>query len=430
MDHVEARFYSSSDATAANEGNTFSGQGRRIALVFGHLAAGGVERSMLTLAERFLACDCKVDLLLCRRQGELLSEVPDGVGVIELGRSSLYRTRALAFAADPSALVPFRLRKKTLKELRQLPSFVEYLRTARPTAVVAAMPRHNLQAVWARRLSGLRTRLVVSERDRASPAGYTEHRVPRTFPAPLIRHAYLQADAIVAVSDGIADDLASHAGIPRERITTVYNPVVTQDLTGEAQAPLDHPWFERGQPPVILGVGRLHPQKDFPTLIRAFARVRAQRSVRLVILGAGDDGRETYLSDLRSLPAKLGVANDVRFEGFVSNPFAFMARASVFALSSVHEGLPGVLIQALACGCPVVSTDCISGPREVLDNGAYGPLVPVGDDAALAEALQRVLDAPLPSERLRARADHFSVDRAVERYLDLLFQTRVSHETG
>ncbi len=426
MHPVDGRSSSSPDGKTATGGNAFCGRGRRVALAFGTLAAGGVERSMLTLAERFLACDCKVDVLLCRRQGELLGEVPEGARVIELGRSDPWRTRALAFAADPFALTPFRLRKKTLKELRQLPDFVEYLRTAKPAAVLAAMPRHNLQAIWARQLSGLRTHLVISQRDRASPearTAYTEHEALRAFPSSLLRRAYLQADAIVAVSYGIADDLASYANIPRERITTIYNPVVTPDLTAKARTPLDHPWFECGQPPVILGVGRLHPQKDFPTLIRAFAHVRAQRPVRLVILGAGDAGRDAYVSDLRSLPAKLGVDDDVRFEGFVANPFAFMARASVFALSSVHEGLPGALIQALACGCPVVSTDCVSGPREILDDGEYGPLVPVGDDAAMAAALQQVLDNPLPPDRLRARAELFSVDRAMERYSALLCQS-------
>jgi glycosyltransferase involved in cell wall biosynthesis len=229
------------------------------------------------------------------------------------------------------------------------------------------------------------------------------------------------ADAIVAVSNGIADDLAKHAGIPRERITTVYNPVVTQELIVKAQQPVDHAWFAPDAPPVILGVGRLHPQKDFATLIRAFARVRSQRPARLVLLGAADAGREGYANDLRSLSAVLGVADDVRFEGFVANPFAYMSRASVFVLSSIHEGLPGALIQALACGCPAVSTDCVSGPREVLDNGKFGLLVPVGDDAQMAEAITRAFDDPLPSERLKARADLFSVDRAVQQYWNLLF---------
>lgn len=168
-------------------------------------------------------------------------------------------------------------------------------------------------------------------------------------------------------------------------------------------------------------MGGLHPQKDFPTLIRAFARVRSQRSARLVILGGTEPGREKYVDDLQSLSEAMGVADDVRFEGFVANPFVYAAHASASAFSSTHQGLGNALIEALACGCPVVSTDCVSDPREILGNGKFGPLVPVGNDVQMAEAIIQVLDDPLPSERLKARADAFGVDRAVQQYLNLLF---------
>jgi glycosyltransferase involved in cell wall biosynthesis len=153
-------------------------------------------------------------------------------------------------------------------------------------------------------------------------------------------------------------------------------------------------------------------QKDFPTLLKAFARVRAVREARLVILGEGKKRIE-----LETLAQELGVAAEVDLPGWVDNPFAWMARAAVFVLSSAYEGLPGVLIQALACGCPVVSTDCPSGPAEILAGGTYGPLVPVGDDQALANAIFAVLSAPPDRDRLRARAAMFSMDRAVDQYL-------------
>jgi glycosyltransferase involved in cell wall biosynthesis len=237
----------------------------------------------------------------------------------------------------------------------------------------------------------------------------------------LLRTGYLQADAIVAVSDGVADDLAAHAGFPRERITAVHNPVVGPDLLAKAGEHLDHPWFAPGEPPVILGAGRLHPQKDFSTLIRAFAQVRAKRPARLVILGASSPTEPAQAVELKALPDALGVAEDVAMPGFVDNPFAFIARASAFVLSSRYEGLPGVLIQALACGTPVVSTDCPSGPREILDDGQFGTLVSVGDEAALAQAIENTLDDPPAPERLRARAQLFTVERAATRYLELLF---------
>jgi glycosyltransferase involved in cell wall biosynthesis len=172
-----------------------------------------------------------------------------------------------------------------------------------------------------------------------------------------------------------------------------------------------------------MGVGRLTDQKDFPTLLRAFARVRAQRDVRLVILGGAKDMDKSVERQalLLKMAGDLGVAADVDLPGFVKNPYAFLARASLFVLSSRFEGLPGAMIQALACGCPVVSTDCPTGPAEILDNGRYGPLVRMGDDAAMAVAIEQTLDAPLPASVLQRRAADFGEDRAVEGYLDALF---------
>jgi glycosyltransferase involved in cell wall biosynthesis len=226
-----------------------------------------------------------------------------------------------------------------------------------------------------------------------------------------------EADAVIAVSGAIAEDIAQHTGVARHRIRTIYNPTFTGDLVDKASAPLDHPWFERGCPPVILGVGRLAAQKDFPALLRAFAAVRGRRPARLVILGEGRLRRE-----LMTLAHSLGIAADMDMPGYVSNPLAWMSRASVFVLSSTCEGLPGVLIEAMAAGCPVVSTDCPSGPAEILENGAYGRLVPVGDHLALAEAIAATLDAPHDPQRLRRRAADFSVTGAVDAYLDVLSQ--------
>ena len=225
------------------------------------------------------------------------------------------------------------------------------------------------------------------------------------------------ADAIVAVSDGVADRLAQATGLPRGSIRTVYNPVVGPELPTLAAEPVGHPWFRHGGPPVVLGAGRLVEQKDFPTLLRAFALVRRARPARLVILGDGPAGA---CEGLRAIAAALGCAEDLDLPGFVANPFAYMARAAAFALSSLHEGLPGVLIQALACGCPVVSTDCPSGPREILDGGRYGRLVPVGDHEALARAILACLDDPSGREERVARAAAFGLERAVDRYLELI----------
>jgi glycosyltransferase involved in cell wall biosynthesis len=219
---------------------------------------------------------------------------------------------------------------------------------------------------------------------------------------------------VVAVSHGAADDLARTSGLPRDGVRVVYNPVITPALMALARQAPDHPWFAPGQPPVILGVGRLTRQKDFPTLIRAFAEVRRRRVGRLIILGEGEDR-----PGLEALVRELGLADDVALPGFRDNAMAYMAGSAVFALSSVWEGLPTVLIEALAAGTRVVSTDCPSGPREILQEGRLGTLVPVGDAAALTGAMVVALDRPSGTVPLDALAP-FTRDAAVDNYLRLI----------
>jgi glycosyltransferase involved in cell wall biosynthesis len=240
---------------------------------------------------------------------------------------------------------------------------------------------------------------------------------------------YPCADRIVTVSRDLAEDLAAFAAIPRERILPIYNPVVDDRLQRAAAESPDHPWFRAGEVPIVLGVGRLERRKGFATLIRAFARVRRLRPLRLVILGGGKTprGEAADRAVLDALIRDLGVETDVSLPGFKPNPYAYMTRASVFVLASDYEGLPGVLIQAMACGCPVVSTDCPTGPREILEGGRFGPLVPVGDDQAMADAIARVLDAPTPPADLRRRAGDFSVDKAVGTYLAMFEAIGAGH---
>ena len=402
------------------------GAGRRIALFLPNLAGGGAEACMLRTAEALLCRGFRVDLVLCERTGPLLAEVPAGARLVELPSAPLALARALALAADPAGLramlAPVLLAWRPAKHLRHLPGLVRYLRAERPDALFAAMPTPNLLAVWARRLAGVPTRVLISERNTLSAMlGGSRRWRDRHLP-PLLGRAYRQADGIVAVSDGVADDLAWQTGLPRARIATVYNPVITPELADMASQPVAHRWFLPGAAPVVLGVGSLSARKDFPTLVRAFARLRAERDCRLVVLGQAGSQKKTQeeQAELMALAARLGVAADVDLPGFVANPFAYMARAAVFVLSSAFEGLPGALIQAMACGCPVVSTDCPSGPAEILDGGRFGALVPVGDDGAMAIAIAATLDRPIAAATLQARAGMFSVDRAVDRYVDLM----------
>ncbi len=398
----------------------------KIAVFFPSLAGGGMEKTMLTTAAALARRNHRVELVVCQAMGPLLDNIPATLRVVELQRAPMWRGRWYALRADPwgvgALLRPILLPKRPPGRLPYLPALVDYLRRERPDALFAASSGPNLQAVWARRLAKVQTRIVVSQHTTMSRAKQGARRWKHRFLAPLVRRSYLMADAIVAVSDGVTKDMVAHAGIPRERITKIYNPVVTPELLVRANEPLDHPWLKPGAPPVILGTGRLVNPKDFATLLRAFARVRAQRKTRLVILGEGNQHTE-----LESLAQQLGVHADVALPGFVANPCAFMARAAVFVLSSAWEGFGNVIVEALACGCPVVSTDCPSGPSEILDDGVYGPLVPVGDDRAMAEAILATLESSTESSRLRARAAEFSDERAVDDYEELLLGTKANH---
>lgn len=232
----------------------------------------------------------------------------------------------------------------------------------------------------------------------------------------LLKYFYTASDGLVAVSKGVAEDLSEITGIPLKQIQVIYNPVVTIDLLNKAKQPIDHPWFMTGEPPVILGAGRLMIQKDYPTLIRAFAKVRQHRLCRLMIIGE----ITPHKVELEALAAELGVAQDVQMPGFANNPYAYMSKAAVFVMSSQYEGFGNVLVEAMATGTPVVSTDCESGPAEILGYGQYGKLAPVGDAEGLAAVINDTLDRPLDTKTLQARAQDFVDEKIARQYLEFI----------
>jgi len=355
----------------------------RVAIFAPDMRFGGAERSMLNLAGGLVDRGHAVDLVLARARGSFLADVPAQVRVVDL---------------------------RAPRVLMSLGPLVRYLNRERPAALLSILYA-NIVAILARRLSRASLRLVVSERNTLSSEaeGFRGDLRMRLMPL-LVRRLYPWADSVVAVSQGVADDLVRVAGVPSEQVRVIYNPIVTPRLRERAGAAVDHPWFAAGEPPVVLGVGRLSAQKDFGALIRAFQIVRQARPARLLILGEGDERPA-----LESLVAQLGLGQDVSLPGFVDNPCPYMARAGVFVLSSRWEGLPGVLIEALFCGSPVVATDCPSGPREILADGRYGLLAPVGDVRALAGAIEASLDGrnPRPPRESWLR---FEEETAVEQY--------------
>ncbi len=373
---------------------------------------------MLHLATAFATSGHQVDLLLCQTKGAFLDTVPPMINIITLKHTPGWASRLQILIANPSLiltlLLPILLAKKPPKTIRYLSNLTSYLAREQPDALLSAKTHANLVAVLAAKTTGGRTRIVVSERSTISTVIQQSQKWRWRFVRPLLQKVYPQADRIIAVSQGVADDISSYIGLTRERITTIYNPMRTEHIHAQSILPVSHPWFNevRGKIPIILAVGRLVPAKDFPTLLKAFAKVRSQRPARLMILG---EGRERPA--LVQMASELSFATDFSLPGFADNPYAFMAKASVFVLSSRLEGLPNALIEALACGCPVVSTNCRSGPQEILENGAFGPLVPVGDDQALAEAILQTLEHPPPVDRLQARAAEFDIQTIAQQYL-------------
>jgi glycosyltransferase involved in cell wall biosynthesis len=351
------------------------------------LHGGGAERVIVNIAAGFAQRGVPTDIVLSRAEGPYAAQVPAGVRIVDLSASRV---------------------------LRSVLPLAQYLRRERPRTLLAALDYANIVAIVAARLARTRTRTVISVHCTFPKSSRRLIDVREAAIPWLLGRVHRWADAIVAVSEGVAVDLAATTGIPLGRIDVIYNPVIWPGLASEASKPPAHAWFEDSSRPIVLGVGRLEPQKNFPLLLEAFQAVRRVRDARLVILGEGSER-----SALEAYVREHGLQDSVSLPGFLDNPYACMSRAAVLALSSNFEGLPTVLIESLALGTPVVSTDCESGPREILRDGALGDLVPVNDATSLAQALIRALDArrrTVPLDALRP----FMFDAALDRLRGVL----------
>ena len=358
-----------------------------VAIFVPSMRGGGAERAMLKLTIALSRYGVSLDLVLAKAEGPYIEDIPDDIRVVDLAASRI---------------------------IASLPGLTSYLRNARPEVLLSSMDHANVVACWARTLSRTRPRLVLNVQNTLSrSAADASMRRGRLVPS-LARRTYPGAEAIVTVSKGVASDLADTIGIPRERIEVIHNPVVTPELITRSREPVEDEWFVPGADPVLLAVGRLDSQKDYPTLLEAFAALRSRRAARLMILGEGP-----LREELESTIASLGLEADVRLPGFVENPWAYMRHSSVYVMSSLYEGLPTVLIEALASGARIVSTDCPSGPVEILAGGAYGRLVPMSDPGALATALAAALDdeTPLPGPE---SWKPYELDTVVEQYRRVL----------
>ena len=350
------------------------------------LGGGGLERMRLNLVTGLRADGLTVDVVVGLMQGPHVGSLPQDVNILNLHAGRMTQ-----------ALVPL----------------ARYLREKRPRVLLTGLDYANVAALALSSVARLHhTRIVVSvHKPFGLAVSHSALRRDRWLLPHLVRALYPRAYAVVAVSQGVANDLAVVARMERSRIRVIYNPVITDDFARRADDPVDHKWFRTSTVPVIVAAGRLHPEKDYPTMLRGFALARAHRDLRLIILG---DGAER--SSLEHYASALGIREDVEFAGFVMNPLPFMREAALFVTSSTWEGFGNVIVEALACGTPVVSTDCPTGPREILESGKHGTLVPVGNPGAFATAILSALLEQRTAADLKARGQVFGVKPAVAQY--------------
>lgn len=412
----------------------------RIGICIWDLSGGGAEHTRLRTAHGLIARGHEVDFLLFQTWIHYPDEVPPAARLFALNTdpdeitritSGEQLERCIPFA--PNAQIISRIKDyislagavrwnlRTLPNerwLEQAQFISSYASKENPHCILSSLHRNNLATLWATNL--LPEFPPVIPTFHCDDLRYEEQKTRMRY-----RHLLDLSAHVVAISNGVRDDVLTFTGISPDKVSVIYNPVVTPEQDELRRKVPDHPWMIDDGPPVVLSVGRLGDQKDFPTLLKAFHVLARTRDLRLIILGEGERRQE-----LEECIRSLNLEDKVSLPGWKANPFAFMSRAALFVLPSKFEGLGNVLIEALACGCPVVSTDCPSGPSEILEGGRVGPLVPVGDHAALADAMGRVLDDPPDKETLKQRATFFSADKAVDAYERLIVETVRKHRAA
>lgn len=361
---------------------------KRIAFFIPDLSDGGAQKVVINLLRGMSKRGISLDLLLAHAEGPFLEQVPKDVRVIKLDVSRVAK-----------AVLPLS----------------KYLKQYEPWALISHLNYANVAVVLAKQLARTKTKLVLVEHNTVS----AHKSKVKTFQLvnSLMKVLYPKAEHIVTVSEAASRDLEKYIKYQTGQVKTIYNPIVDDQLFDKAKASLDHPWFQPDAPPVFLAVGRLIELKDFAMLIKAFSLLRKDQLAHLVILGEGE-----LREELENLADNLGISEDLFFGGFVDNPYAYMSRSTALVLSSRSEGLPNVLIEAMACGCPVISTDCFSGPREILEAGKYGKLVPVGDEYAMAQAMLQTLQGSVVNKDflVQRAVSIASFDKATTEYLKLV----------
>ncbi|MGP4105990.1 glycosyltransferase [Virgibacillus sp. L01] len=362
---------------------------KKVAFFIPSLNFGGIEANTIRLATAFSKNGYDVDLIVGRAQGGYIDRIPSNINIIDFKRDKVYKT---------------------------IPQLNKYMRSAKPDAVISGGEAPNITLIIAKMLTlKVNTKIIVSIRTHLT----TELRRTRIFNKKVLKYLgkilYHFADEVVAVSKGVAEDASLIFGLDKEKVKVIYNPIVDGGIAHNSNKQLSHPWLNDKKVPVLLGAGRLVPQKNFALLVKAFSIVCRLVDVKLVIVGEGPekDNLERAISDLE-------LNGQVDLVGYQPNPYVYMKRSDVFVLSSDWEGFGNVIVEAMACGLKIVSTNCPSGPSEILDHGNYGYLVDTNNPELLADAILQALEESFNSEVNISRANHFSVKNAMTQYKHLI----------
>jgi len=358
---------------------------KSIAFFMPSLAGGGAERVILTLAEEFSRYNIKVYLVLVKHQGHYISQVPKNIKIINLNTNQFYVTQKLS----------------------------TFLKKYNPDVLLSAMDRPNIVAIWSKTLSRYKGKTIISVHTTTTRSCYNKLSLKSLITPTLVKLFYNKSDLIIAVSKGVSDDLTKKLKI-KNKIITIYNPIDLKNIRLKSMETPSHPWLKNKETPILLGVGRLTKAKNFPLLIKATSLVIKKTPVRLIILGEGSDQAK-----INKLIKKLGLQQIISMPGFVKNPYSYMRRSSVFVLSSLWEGFGNVIVEALATSTPVVSTDCPNGPREILENGKYGTLVPIGDPYKMANAI-------LSTIRSSQKVTHLNIDKFESKHIAGLYISSIN----
>jgi glycosyltransferase involved in cell wall biosynthesis len=383
-------------ADVAASSRTAGARSMSVAIYLHDLAGGGVERQSLIIAEEFRRHGADVTLVLHRLRGQLLDQVPPGLRIVDLSSS---------------------------RTLLDIPRLIRFLRKEKPDILLSNVDLNNVAALLAKGISFSNTKLVICQHNPISANFVANETWLYRYIALSYRLLSPLISGAVGVSGGVAQELESIARLPADRVITINNPVVGPDFTERADEVADHPWFQWPEGPVFVTAGRLVAQKDHETMIRALAIHRRRSAGRLIILGTGP-----LRDKLSDLVVRLNLTEAVDFLGFRANALPYFRQADAFLMSSRCEGFGNVIVEALGCGTPVISTRCNHGPAEILDGGRYGVLVEMENPAALAEAMDQVatLRERFPAEMLRRRAGDFSYAACASRYM-ALFKVLAPH---